>query len=1043
MLIGMPSTPRFIEPHARPAPHSEQDKMHVFDTAPPAVPIKDLMALAAEHFGIRGELTPLASERDQNARLDADGRSYVLKISHPDEDPAQLDMQTSAMAHLAANGASGTPRIVPTLSGGQMAQVKIGGREHHVRLVNWLDGALLSQTPRSAAQLRDLGTFMGRLTRQLQGFGHPAAFRPDFVWSLDHVTQLRPWAQEITTEDNRARVEALFERYNSHVAPRLPKLRASVLHQDANDNNVITDPANPERVTGLIDFGDMAFGRTVNELAITLAYAILEVDDIYTAMRSVIVGFATEFPITEAEAEVVFDLMRMRLAASVCISSHQSRQYPDNAYLLVSQAPAFRVLERLDAIDPAFMVALCRQAAGFPAVSTAPAIRAELEARACVPVCTPDIRRSARIALLSDGTYPNMPAFSDPAFDGWFAGQRPAALPASQPFYGFGPYRERRSVYTAEQFADAASPERRNRHLGIDVFAPAGTSVQAPLDGVVRVATYNADPLDYGHTLILEHTTKDGTPFYTLYGHLAQDRTGRARPGEAVKAGDLIAHFGDWHENGGWSPHLHFQVMTDMLSQTDNFFGVGHDSLWEVWADICIDPNLILGLAPESFTVDPNPPEALMQRRSRSLGPSLSASYRNKLKIVRGNGPWLIDHTGRAHLDGVNNITHVGHCHPHVVQALADQAATLNTNTRYLSELILDYSERLADTLPDGLDTVFFVNSGSEANELAFRIARTALGKPSSVVLDWAYHGNTSGMVNVSPYKFKRKGGFPKPDFVEIAEFPDPYRGPHKGMSAEAGKAYATDVARCLDNIAAATGDGAATFIAESISGVGGQVIYPEGYLAQSYEHVRARGGLCIADEVQCGFGRVGKHFWAFQLQDVVPDIVVMGKPIGNGHPLAAVATTRELAKSFCTGMEYFNSFGGNPVSMAVGIAVMDVIEREDLQAKALATGEYLLQSCRELAARHPIIGDARGQGLFCGLELVRDPDTLDPATEVAGNVVNHLRQQGVLLSTDGPYENVLKIKPPMVFGKPEVDIMIEALDTAMGHVRGTWLETG
>ncbi|MCB2094117.1 MAG: aminotransferase class III-fold pyridoxal phosphate-dependent enzyme [Rhodobacteraceae bacterium] len=1006
--------------------------MELFDTAPPALCEQRLAAIAAEYFGIRAKITVLASERDQNARLKAEDRSYVLKIAHASEDPDQLRMQNATLAHLAAIGAPGVAQIVPTLAGESMARVDIDGRDHFVRVVTWLDGSPLSQTPRSVAQLRDLGAFMGDLTHNMQGFGHPCAFRPDFVWSLDHVSRLRPWAQDIADPGNRGRVAALFDRYAEKIAPRLAGLRASVLHQDANDNNVIVDAHNPDRVIGLIDFGDMAFGRTINELAITLAYAILDAEDLYAAIRAVIEGFTARFPITEAEAEIVYDLMRMRLAASVCVSSHQGRQHPDNPYLLISQAPAFRTLERLDAIDTGFMIALCRRAAGLPAIAAAPAIRAELAALAAAPVCRPDIRRSARIALLTDGTRPDMPAYSDPAFDDWLASQRPASLPGCVAFYGLGPYGERRTVYTTDQFADAASPERRCRHLGIDIFAPAGTPVHAPLDGIVRDATYNGAPLDYGHTLILEHRTAGGAPFFTLYGHLGQDRTGAATAGKKVRAGDVIGHFGDWNENGGWSPHLHFQIMTDMLSQSGNFFGVGHDSLHDVWSDICIDPNLLLGLAPESFAADPNPPEALMKRRRQSLGPSLSVAYRNKLKIVRGQGPWLIDHGGRAYLDAVNNITHVGHCHPHVVAALTRQAAILNTNTRYLGEAILDYSERLTATLPGGLDTVFFVNSGSEANELALRIARTALGKKSTVVLDWAYHGNTSGMVDVSPYKFKRKGGFAKPDFVEIATFPDPFRGPHKGMSPETGQAYAADVARCLDDIERATGDGAAAFIAESISGVGGQVIYPQGYLSRAYEHVRARGGLCIADEVQCGFGRVGSHFWAFELQGVVPDIVVMGKPIGNGHPLAAVATTAKLANAFATGMEYFNSFGGNPVSMAVGMAVMDVIEGEDLQAKALATGARVMDAWRDLAGRHPIIGDVRGQGLFCGLELIRDRDTLEPAREEAANIVNHLREQGVLLSTDGPDENVLKFKPPMVFGPDEADIMHEALNNAL-----------
>ncbi|MCB2103991.1 MAG: aminotransferase class III-fold pyridoxal phosphate-dependent enzyme, partial [Rhodobacteraceae bacterium] len=394
-----------------------------------------------------------------------------------------------------------------------------------------------------------------------------------------------------------------------------------------------------------------------------------------------------------------------------------------------------------------------------------------------------------------------------------------------------------------------------------------------------------------GHTLILEHETPGGVPFWTLYGHLAGTLPGLAQPGQRVAAGDLIAHFGDWHENGGWSPHLHFQIMSDMLSQSGNFFGVGHESLWDVWSDIIPDANLILRLAPESFAVDPEPPADLMARRVRSIGPSLSVSYDEKLKMVRGQGPWLIDHTGRRYLDAVNNITHVGHCHPHVVAAIARQAGILNTNTRYLSELMLDYSDRLTAKLPGDLKVAYFVNSGTEANELALRIARTATGRKSTVVLDWAYHGNSGGMVDVSPYKFKRKGGYPQPGFVEIAAFPDPYRGPHKGMSAASGQAYAADVARCLDALRARTGSGAAAFIAESISGVGGQVVYPDGYLAAAYKLVRAEGGICIADEVQCGFGRVGSAFWGFELQGVVPDIVVMGKPIGNGHPLAAVVT--------------------------------------------------------------------------------------------------------------------------------------------------------
>lgn len=1004
--------------------------MTTLATGNPNFTAEELAGFALQHYGKSGAIRLLPSERDQNAWLSVkSGEDFVLKIANPAEDPGQIDLQNATMLHLAQMGQPGIPRVVQTLWGADRTQVLVKGQPALMRLVTWVDGVPLAKAPRSLGQLANLGRFMGGLTRSLQGFGHPLAFRPDFPWSLDHVIQLEGHAADIADPARRALVEGLFAHYRVQVLPRLAALRASVLHQDANDWNVITDAANPERIAGLIDFGDMCHGRTVNELAITLAYALLDTPDLYAATRVLVSGFAGEFPLTEDEADLVFDLMRMRLVSSVCLSSRQSRLHPGNDYLLISQAPAFALLERLEKIDPAFMIALCRKAAGHEAVPGTAEIAADLAARPLHPVLSSDPRRAARIALPTDGSRADMPAFSDRAFDGWMAAQRPADLPGDLPFLGFGLYGEKRSVYAAAQFADAASDERRTRHLGIDIFAPAGTAIHAPLDGTVESVTYNADPLDYGHTLILRHGTAGGRTFHTLYGHLGGTLPGLCQPGQPVKAGDLIAHLGDWHENGGWAPHLHLQVITSLLTQEGNFFGVGHDSLWDVWADISPDANLLLRLEPESFRIDPEPPEALLALRRQVIGHSLSVSYRQKLKMVRGRGAWLIDHTGRRYLDTVNNITHVGHCHPHVVEALGRQAAELNTNTRYLHGAMQHLAERIAATMPGDLKVVTFVNSGTEANELALRIARTALGKKDTVVLDWAYHGNSGGTVEISPYKFKRKGGFPQPGFVQIASFPDSYRGPHRGP--DSGPAYAADIDRCLDAIEARTGTGAATFIAESLSGVGGQVILPKGYLHEVYTRIRARGGICIADEVQCGFGRVGPAFWGFATQGVTPDIVVLGKPIGNGHPLAAVVTTPELAARFANGMEYFNSFGGNPVSMAVGHAVLDVIEAENLPARAVKTGETLMAGYRDLATRFPLIGDVRGMGLFIGVELVRNRDTRQPDPDAAEQIVNTLRLRGILASTDGPDDNVLKLKPPMVFGNAEARTLLDETNIA------------
>lgn len=427
-------------------------------------------------------------------------------------------------------------------------------------------------------------------------------------------------------------------------------------------------------------------------------------------------------------------------------------------------------------------------------------------------------------------------------------------------------------------------------------------------------------------------------------------------------------------------------------------------------------------------------PEEILELRRRYLGGSLSLSYRKPLKIVRGEGQFLFDDDGRPYLDCVNNVCHVGHCHPRVVEAAQRQIATLNTNTRYLHDDIIEYARRLAGTMPDPLEVSFFVCSGSEANELALRMARTATDRSDVVVLDSAYHGNTGGMVDISPYKFDHAGGAGKPDHVHVAPAPDTYRGPHRTDDPEAASKYAAAVAGEIRR-AVLGGRSVAAFFAESIPGCAGQVVLPDGYLEAAYEHAREAGVVCVADEVQVGFGRVGTHWWAYETQGVVPDIVTLGKPIGNGHPMGAVVTTREIADAFDNGMEYFNTFGGNPVSCAVGLAVLDVIEEEGLREHALEVGTRFRESLAGLADRHALVGDVRGLGLFIGVELVRDRESLEPATEEATEVINEMRERGILLSTDGPFENVIKMKPPLVFSHGDASRVVEELDAVLSGV--------
>jgi len=422
----------------------------------------------------------------------------------------------------------------------------------------------------------------------------------------------------------------------------------------------------------------------------------------------------------------------------------------------------------------------------------------------------------------------------------------------------------------------------------------------------------------------------------------------------------------------------------------------------------------------------------LLEERREHIGRNLSISYKKKLKIIRGALQYLYDDKGNTFVDCVNNPSHVGHCHPVVAKRMQKQIATLNTNTRYLSDNIIEYAKRLTATLPSSLSVCYFTNSGSESNDLAVRMARHYTQQKDIIVLDHAYHGTSTVAMEMSPYKFDGKGGFGQMPWIHKAMNPDSYRGPYKYNDKDAGRKYAADVKRIIEKLNDEN-KAPAVFICETLLGVGGQMPLPSGYLQEAYKHVREAGGICIADEVQVGFGRVGDKFWGFELQDVVPDIVVMGKPIGNGHPLAAVVVTQKIADAFNNGMEYFNTYGGNPVSMAAGLAVLDVIQQEEMQQHAKHTGEYLMTGLRTLMKKYPIISDVRGYGLFIGAEMVKSKDTLEPALPEIDLVVEFVKAKGYLLSTDGPLHNVLKIKPPMPFNKQNADELINYLDEALG----------
>lgn len=1009
----------------------------------PRLPPEEAARIAAELLGGAGTLHPLPSERDQNFRVDAAGGRYMLKISNAEDGAALLEMQDEILRRLAT--APGRFRFpAPHGPSGGLA-IESAGRAHRVRLLEWVEGVLLADArPRPAGLLREVGELLGTVASALEGFAHPEASRRDLQWDLGGCHgRIERGLRALAGTAERARVERAFERFTASIEPRLAPLRRSVIQNDGNDHNVICGPVTRtasgwrRAVVGLVDAGDALECWTVAELAVGIAYGMLGRDDPLGAAIPMVEGFHSVFPLRETELEVLFDLARMRLCLSVVNSAIQRPEDAANEYLSVSEADAWRALERLESVHPDLATYAFRHACGLEPCPSGERTRRWLQERAgtFARVVEPPLSGDA-VHVFDLGVGSTEMGGGEPgAFDtAGMTARLFARMRQVGATVGVGRYDEARCWYGGDLFAAPGDDGRRRRtvHIGIDLFLPPGSPVVAPLEGRIATARWNRGRLDYGPTLLLEHEPEPGLRFWTLYGHLDPECLGRVKPGERIAAGQRLAAIGDFPDNGDWPPHLHLQVIGDLLGSEGDFPGVVDPARRAIYRSICPDPDLLLGIGPGRMHPDAPAVEALLGRRQRRLGPSLSVAYRRPLHIVRGAGPYLYDAEGQPYLDAVNNVPHVGHAHPAVVAAVRAQDAVLNTNTRYLHENLLRYAERLTATLPEPLSVCYLVCSGSEANELAVRMARAHTRRRDMVVLEGAYHGNTSTLIDLSPYKHDGPGGSGAPGWVHVAAMPDPYRGVHRAPLPDLGARYAAHVAEAC--AAAKAHGGVAGFLVEPLPGCGGQVVPPPGYLAAAFAHVRAAGGVCIADEVQVGLGRVGTAFWAFESQGAVPDIVTLGKPLGNGYPLAAVVTTPEIAAAFANGMEYFNTFGGNPVACAAGLAVLDVIEREGLQENARRVGARLLRGLRELGDRHPIVGEARGLGLYLGVELVRGRDTLEPADLEASYVINRMRERGILLSTDGPLHNVLKIKPPLCFAETDADRLVAALDEVLGE---------
>ena len=996
-----------------------------------------IAALMQAAYGISGSVSLLYGEADFNFKIStSDGKAYILKIIPGTAEEEFLDFQNQILLHLQQSSLKlQTPQPVFNKYQEPFSKIQDGyWANHWLKIQSYIDGQVLAGwRPRNNSILFQWGESAAIICRALQDFDHTAAHR-FYAWDPSQTGFSKKYLAYVDDDGNQKLAAHFFEYFESEIYPQLPGLRKGVNYNDAHELNLLIDNNwSDPRITGVIDFGDALYTHTINELAIACAYAAMDMPDPLAACCTVIHGFHSIFPLEEKELNLLYGLIAGRLLISVSHAAKNRIERPENEYLFISEQAGWDLLKKWKTIHADFALYRFRQACDLEPCPKHKKFKQWCQQQ--VNTCHSLIDLSDKKLIHLDlhvgsvdlghtAKWKNVDTFSHIIS---------SIINKNGADIGFGGYSEIRPFYSSDNYIVNTNDgeKRRTCHLGLDLWAPADAEVYAPLAGEVFSVYDNVGQDNYGPTIILKHQPDNDFVFYTLYGHLSRTCLTALLPGDRIKKGQVIAKLGTPDVNGGWPPHLHFQVILDILDNQHDFRGVCLPDEAPTWASICPDPGLLF---PSLRSPDKNASstEHILEKRKKYLGPNLSISYETPLHIVRGHMSYLYDQQGQRYLDTVNNVAHLGHQHPRVVRAATRQISVLNTNTRYLHPAIVEYAEDLLNTFPQELNKIFFVNSGSEANELALRMASVYSGERDIISVEMGYHGNTGATVDISSYKFDRKGGKGKPELTHLVPMPDNFRGVHAGEN-NSGELYAAYIENRISEIHRKDRNISA-FICESMLSCGGQIPLPENYLKTAYAYTRAVGGLCIADEVQVGFGRMGKTFWGFELQDVVPDIVTLGKPMGNGHPIGAVVTTSEVAETFNTGMEYFNTFGGNPVSCRIGHEVLQVILEESSQQHADEAGSYFIEQLIGLQEKYPLIADIRGFGLFLGFELCVPGTDKIPASSQAHYLVNRMRQRGVLMSTDGPDENVIKIKPPMCITLGQIDFVIDNLDQVLNE---------
>jgi len=977
-------------------------------------------------WGIKGCLAQLDGEYDLNFRIDS---THILKVMREGCDPDLVDLQCCALRHLSGLP---LPGVVPSKQGRFFETCKDEtGADRILWVTEHLDGKTWAEfRPKPHALFHGLGEIMGSVNQALKNFDHPGLNR-EFKWHLPSGDWIEDHLHLITSPSRQKIIREILEEFAA-IKADLDTLPIQAIHNDINDYNILVTGSLKESpaISGIIDLGDMCKAPVICDLAIAAAYGVLGHPDPESALEHLVKGFHDTHSLSPKEIDMIWPLLRLRLAVSVVNSTMMTREKPDDPYVLISQRPAWRFLES-GQVNPDLISARLRHACGVYVTDDSPSVIKWLDEHRgrFATVLNRSLEDLPRVCLsIADSTLPRNPFEMTP--------EEAASLTDhdTRDFH-LGYYAEPRLIYTDRAFYNGPSKadNRRTVHMGVDIFAPAGTRVHAPMDATVAAVENRKGKLDYGGLVILCHETEKGAFFFTLYGHLNPESITTLHSGQRIEKGQGFALLGEQKHNGGWTPHLHFQ--TGLIHHDPNWPGAVDPDALDFWSSLYPNPAALLNLADERIVYQPPSKAGVLAQRKARFGHNLKLTYTDPVMFLRGWKTHLFDEWGRPFLDSYNNVPHVGHAHPRIQAVAADQLKRMNSNTRYLHPAQIAFAEKITSYMPESLSVCFFLNSGSEANELTLRLARAHSGGRDMITPDHGYHGNTTGCIDISAYKFNAKGGVGPSDWVHLVEVADDYRGRFRRGEADIAQKYADLVDDALDAIHARGGK-LAGFIAETFPSVGGQIIPPRGYLPAVYEKIRKAGGVCIADEVQTGLGRLGDYFFGFEQQGATPDIVVLGKPIGNGHPLGVVVTTREIADSFAKGPEFFSTFGGSTLSCRTGLEVLNIVEDEGLQKNAKQTGDQLMAGLNALMDKYDIIGDVRGYGLFIGLDLVTDKETRAPGTDLADYVKNRMREHRILMGSEGPYDNILKIRPPMTIEKDDIKYILEVMDTVLDEAQ-------